>query len=72
MRGCEVLTLLSWGVLFKPDWVQDTLLERTRRQKETEASTRTVGHSMRAVFWRIVDSGQSWFVVSLVGKWNLP
>ncbi|KAK4702132.1 chloride channel 3/4/5, partial [Phenoliferia sp. Uapishka_3] len=48
-------------------WVQDTLLERARRQQEAQESTRTVGRSVTAIFWRVVDSGQSWFVVSLVG-----
>lgn len=48
--------------------MQDTLRERARRQKETETSTRTNGDSWEAMFWRVVEAGQSWFVVSLVGE----
>ncbi|GAA5897340.1 chloride channel protein [Sporobolomyces salmoneus] len=49
------------------DWVQDTLLERSRRKYEAENATRTIGQSMSAVMWRIIEGGMSWFVVSLVG-----
>ncbi|KAM0790842.1 hypothetical protein ACM66B_004686 [Microbotryomycetes sp. NB124-2] len=49
------------------DWVQDTLQERQRRIKDAERNTRSIGHSTKAMFWRAVDTGQSWFVVSLVG-----
>lgn len=49
------------------DWVQDTLLERSRRRYEASNATHTIGQSMSAIFWRIVAGGMSWFVVSLVG-----
>ncbi|GAA5938809.1 chloride channel protein [Sporobolomyces koalae] len=49
------------------DWVQDTLMERSRRRYEAETATRTIGQSMSAIMWRIVEGGMSWFVVSLVG-----
>ncbi|GAA6011276.1 hypothetical protein JCM11491_006781 [Sporobolomyces phaffii] len=49
------------------DWVQDTLLERARRQYERSNATRTIGQSLSAVMWRVVEGGMSWFVVSLVG-----
>jgi len=50
------------------DWVQDTLLERSRRRFEAAHATRTIGQSFSAVMWRIVEGGMSWFVVLLVGK----
>lgn len=49
------------------DWVQDTLLERSRRRFEAAHATRTIGQSFSAVMWRIVEGGMSWFVVLLVG-----
>ncbi|KAK4050841.1 glycerol ethanol, ferric requiring protein [Microbotryomycetes sp. JL201] len=49
------------------DWIQDTLQERQRRIKDAQSNTRSIGHSTKAMFWRAVDTGQSWFVVSLVG-----
>ncbi|GAA5876803.1 hypothetical protein JCM16303_006290 [Sporobolomyces ruberrimus] len=49
------------------DWVQDTLMERSRRKYEAENATRTIGQSMSAIMWRIIEGGMSWFVVSLVG-----
>ncbi|KAK4336235.1 Anion/proton exchange transporter GEF1 [Rhodotorula toruloides] len=49
------------------DWVADTLLERSRRRYEAATATRTLGHSLKAGFWRVVEAGQSWGVVSLVG-----
>lgn len=52
------------------DWIQDTLVERARRRVEAETSTRTTGATYKAMFWRIVESGQSWFVVSLVGNYS--
>lgn len=50
------------------DWVADTLLERSRRRYEAATATRTLGHSLKAGFWRVVEAGQSWGVVSLVGE----
>ncbi|KAM0755906.1 hypothetical protein T439DRAFT_320603 [Meredithblackwellia eburnea MCA 4105] len=49
------------------DWVQDTVLERARRQHEAATNHRAHGSSLRAIFWRVIDSGQSWFVMSLIG-----
>ncbi|BGP42339.1 glycerol ethanol, ferric requiring protein [Rhodotorula kratochvilovae] len=49
------------------DWVADTLLERSRRRYEAATATRTLGHSLKAGFWRIAEACQSWAVVSLVG-----
>ncbi|KAG0663749.1 glycerol ethanol, ferric requiring protein [Rhodotorula mucilaginosa] len=49
------------------DWVADTLLERSRRRYEKATATRTLGHSVRAGFWRLIAACQSWAVVSLVG-----
>ncbi|GAA5986200.1 hypothetical protein JCM10908_006453 [Rhodotorula pacifica] len=49
------------------DWVADTLLERSRRRYEAATATRTLGHSVRAGFWRLMAACQSWAVVSLVG-----
>ncbi|GAA5959780.1 hypothetical protein JCM3765_000100 [Sporobolomyces pararoseus] len=49
------------------DWVQDTLLERSRRRYEASNATHTIGQSMSAIMWRIIEGGMSWFVVSLVG-----
>ncbi|GAA6005052.1 chloride channel protein [Rhodotorula paludigena] len=49
------------------DWVADTLLERSRRRYEAATATRTLGHSLRAGFWRVAEACQSWGVVSLVG-----
>ncbi|GAA5876173.1 hypothetical protein JCM1840_007058 [Sporobolomyces johnsonii] len=49
------------------DWVQDTLLERSRRRYDAEHATRTLGASLSAMWWRLVEAGESWFVVSLVG-----
>ncbi|ORY89082.1 chloride channel [Leucosporidium creatinivorum] len=49
------------------DWVRDTLHERTRRQRDQSTNIRALGGSVRAVGWRVVDAGQSWFVVGVVG-----
>ncbi|GAA6028948.1 hypothetical protein JCM8097_001520 [Rhodosporidiobolus ruineniae] len=49
------------------DWVSDTLLERARRRYEAATATRTLGHTMKAGFWRAVEGVQSWVVVALVG-----
>lgn len=43
-------------------------MERSRRKYEAENATRTIGQSMSAIMWRIIEGGMSWFVVSLVGK----
>lgn len=53
------------------DWVADTLLERSRRRYEKATATRTLGHSVRAGFWRLMAACQSWAVVSLVGEYRL-
>ncbi|GAA5894043.1 hypothetical protein JCM6882_007969 [Rhodosporidiobolus microsporus] len=52
---------------FTIDWVNDTLLERARRKYEAATATRTLGHTMKAGFWRVVEAMQSWVVVALVG-----
>ncbi|SGY60701.1 BQ5605_C007g04470 [Microbotryum silenes-dioicae] len=49
----------------------DTLVERARRRKDAERSKRTLGKSIMATFWRAFDATQSWFVVSLVGKFQV-
>ncbi|BGP57271.1 glycerol ethanol, ferric requiring protein [Rhodotorula sphaerocarpa] len=49
------------------DWVADTLLERSRRRYEAATATKTLGHSLKAGFWRLMAACQSWAVVSLVG-----
>ncbi|KAK4050731.1 glycerol ethanol, ferric requiring protein [Microbotryomycetes sp. JL221] len=49
------------------DWIQDTLQQRQNRILHAQQDTRSIGHSTKAMFWRAVETGQSWFVVSLVG-----
>ncbi|GAA6022759.1 hypothetical protein JCM10207_000406, partial [Rhodosporidiobolus poonsookiae] len=49
------------------DWVSDTLLERARRRYEAATATRTLGRTIGAGFWRVVEAAQSWVVVGLVG-----
>lgn len=54
------------------DWVADTLLERSRRRYEAATATKTLGHSLKAGFWRLMAACQSWAVVSLVGACGEP
>lgn len=50
------------------DWVHDTLVERSRRRQEREDAARTVGSGATAMFWRLIEACESWFIVSLVGQ----
>jgi hypothetical protein len=47
------------------DWIEDTLFERERRRREAELGKR--GDTLRGWLKAVVEAGQSWFVVSLVG-----
>ena len=57
------------------DWIQDSILERNRRinKAQTVYSEERGPHGEVTISWlwaqlrKIVDAGQTWFVVSLVG-----
>jgi hypothetical protein len=52
------------------DWIEDTLFERERRRREAELGKR--GDTLRGWLKAVVEAGQSWFVVSLVGALTIP
>ncbi|KZT10858.1 uncharacterized protein LAESUDRAFT_721246 [Laetiporus sulphureus 93-53] len=59
------------------DWIQDAIIERNRRLRANQklqsvylgyrSRKETIIAWLWSRLWRIVDAGQSWFVVSLVG-----
>jgi chloride channel 3/4/5 len=60
------------------DWIQDSILERNRRIRHANKVYASSQRGPRgeitrrwlwAQLWKMVDAGQTWFVVSLVGEY---
>lgn len=67
---------LTHAILFVLDWIQDSIIERNRRVRDTEKS-RTAYRGPNGEItpawvwvqlWKLVTAGESWFVITLVGS----